>query len=59
MGIKEMNEADLIAKARQVTDEANRLHREMVRRGITVDWNFGDGAGEIKFKYSRVSTEPL
>lgn len=59
MGIKEKTDAELIADTRQLTEETNRLHREMVRRGITVDWVYGEVPGTINYKYSRVTTEPL
>ena len=59
MGIKEKTDAELVADARQVSEELNRLHREAIRRGITVDWVYGDVQGTIDYKYSRVTTEPL
>jgi len=59
VGIKEKTDAELIADVRQLTEEINRLHREVVRRGVTVDWVYGDTAGTIEYKYSRVTTENL
>lgn len=59
MSIKEKTDADLIADARQMMEEVNQLHREMARRGITVDWVYGEVAGTINYKYSRVTTMPL
>lgn len=59
MSIKEKSDAELISDARQMMEEVNRLHREMARRGITVDWSYGEVDGTINYKYSRVTTVPL
>ncbi|KQQ93642.1 hypothetical protein [Massilia sp. Leaf139] len=59
MSIKEKTDAELVADARQLTEESNRLHREVARRGITIDWVYGETPGTIDYKYSRVTTESL
>jgi hypothetical protein len=56
---KEKTDAELAADARMVGTELNRLHVEMAKRGITIDYGFGYEPGEFKFEYSRVKKEVL
>jgi len=59
LSIKEKTDGELIADARQLMQEVNNLHKELTKRGVTIDWAYGEAQNTIKYEYSRVTTEPL
>ncbi len=50
---------EVVADARMAVAEANKIHAELAKRGITVDWYVGGAANEIVVDYCRVTREAL
>lgn len=57
--IMDMSDEELVADARMMADELNRIHQELAVRGVTIDWFTYNNGATFRTEYARITKREL